>query len=99
MVQSVSVAVLNKESSTPPPPSAEFPLMVQSVSVAVLPIVVHPAAESAEFPLMVQLVSVAVPSLSTPPPKVADPAGDGQAREGRGDAAIHLEHTARCPRR
>ena len=48
---------------------------------------------------MVQLVSVAVPSLNTAAADGADPVGDGQAREGRGDATVHLEHTARSPRR
>ena len=29
--------------------------------------------------------------------EVVDPVDDGQAREGRGDAIVHLEHTAMVP--
>ena len=54
----------------PPPPlpdSAELPLTVQSVSVAV-PELHRPPPLPAELPLTVQLVSVVVPSLYRPPP-------------------------------
>ena len=65
-MQSVSVAVPPLHTAAAAGMLAEFPLIVQSVSVAV-PIVVHPAAvDAAEFPLMVQSVSVAVPSNCTP---------------------------------
>ena len=99
-MQLVSVAVPSRLYTPPPVLAAELPLTVQSVSVAVPPLVVQAAAgvaAVAELPLTVQLVSVRLPpSLYRPPPLpvVAAP-GDRQSRDRRGDAPVDLEHPAR----
>ena len=65
MVQSVSVAVPLALVTPPPPYPAEFPLIMQSVSVATPNMLFH--SPPPEFPLIVQPVNVTVPLLKIPP--------------------------------
>ena len=54
--------------SIPPPPSAEFPLMVEMEIESMPAFRIPPPRPFVELPLMVDVVMVSVPPLSIPPP-------------------------------